>query len=91
MHLIHLNSILRGRGIKLEREIGSDFSPVLIDHAKREARTYLRGDDQRKIDFHIAKNETLIQDLAAATGLNRSRLAGSVSLIPRDSGSRQPN
>ena len=81
MQLIHFNSILRGKEIKLERAIGTDFSSVLIDHAKREAKTYLRDEDQRKFEFHLAKNESLIQDLADATGLKRSRLSSSFDLI----------
>jgi SAM-dependent methyltransferase len=81
MQLIHFNSILREKGIKLERAIGTDFSPVLIDRAKLEAKTYLRDEDQRKFEFHIAKNESLIQDLADATGLERSRLSSSFDLI----------
>jgi ubiquinone/menaquinone biosynthesis C-methylase UbiE len=81
MHLIHLSSILREKGIRLERAIGTDFSPVLIDHAKREAKTYLRDEDQRKIEFYVAKNESLIQDLADAAGVKRSRLSNSFDLI----------
>ena len=81
MNLVHFTSILKGKGIPLERAVGTDFSPVLIDAAKREAQAYLTGDDQRKVEFHVAKNETLVQDLADAAGLERSRLSGSFDFI----------
>ena len=77
MNLVHFTSILKRKGIGLERAVGTDFSPVLIDAARREAQAYLSVDDQRKIEFHVAKNESLVQDLAEATGLERSRLSGS--------------
>ena len=38
MNLVHFTSILKGKGITFERAVGTDFSPVLIDAAKREAR-----------------------------------------------------
>ena len=81
MNLVHFSSILKGKGIPLERAVGTDTAPVLIDAAKREAQAYLTGDDQRKVEFRVAKNETLMQDLADAAGLERSRLFGSFDFI----------
>ncbi len=81
MNLVHFMSILKGSGIKVRGAVGTDFSPVLIDAAKREAKTYLRNDDQSKIEFHVAKNESLVQDLAAATGSERSGLSGSFDFL----------
>lgn len=81
MNLVHFTSILRKKGLRLERAVGTDFSPVLIDAAKREARAYLGGDDQRKLEFHVAKNETLVRDLANATGVEPASLSGSFDFI----------
>jgi SAM-dependent methyltransferase len=81
MNLIHLLSRLRERSVKVERAMGTDFSPALIEAARREARTYLPEGDQRKIEFHVAKNESLIEDLAKTTGTESSRWAGSFDLI----------
>jgi SAM-dependent methyltransferase len=37
MNLIHLMAVLNQEGIKVEKATGTDFSPVLIEAAKREA------------------------------------------------------
>jgi len=66
MNLIHLVSVLRREGINLDRAIGTDFSPVLIDAAQREANKYLQDSDRDKIEFLVARNETLVKDLSAA-------------------------
>lgn len=81
MNLVHLTSMLRQQGVKVDKAIGTDFSPVLIDAAKREAKNYLREEDQHKIEFHVAKNESLVQDIAKATGTEPSKLAGSFEFM----------
>jgi len=81
MNLLHLVSVLRREGIKVSRAIGTDFSPVLIESAKRETKSYLSEEDQRTVDFYVAKNETLLSDLSVATGQVRSELESSFHLI----------
>ncbi len=81
MNLVHLVSVLTQAGIKIQTAMGTDFSPVLIDAAKRESKNYLRPEDQGRIQFHIAKNETLIADISAATGTERAKLLGSFDFI----------
>jgi SAM-dependent methyltransferase len=81
MNLVHLVSILTRSGIKIERAVGTDFSPVLIEAAKNESKNYLRPDEQGKIQFHIAKNEALVADISAATGTARAQLLGSFDFI----------
>jgi SAM-dependent methyltransferase len=81
MNLVHLVSLLRREGIDVSRAVGTDFSPVLIEAAKREARSYLRQHDRRKVDFYVAKNETLIGNLSEVTGQARSELENSFHLI----------
>jgi len=81
MNLVHLVSVLQQEGIKVQRAVGTDFSPVLIEAAKRESKNYLRSEDQGKMEFHIAKNESLVADLAAAKGIDPVKLAGSFDFI----------
>lgn len=66
MNLLHLVSVLRRKGFKIERAIGADFSPVLIEAANRETQSYLTPSDRSRVRFCVAKNETLLEDLAAA-------------------------
>jgi SAM-dependent methyltransferase len=81
MNLIHLLSMLTEEGLKVERAVGTDFSPALIEAANKEAKTYLREADQRKVAFQVAKNESLIEDLANTSGTERSRWASSFDFI----------
>lgn len=81
MNLVHLVSILTQAGIKVQKAVGTDLSPVLIEAAKRESKNYLRPEDQGRIEFHVAKNETLVAELSAATGEGRAQLAGSFDFI----------
>src|SRR5947208_15765554 len=39
MNLLHLISVLGQEGIRVESAIGADFSPVLIEAARREAKS----------------------------------------------------
>jgi SAM-dependent methyltransferase len=64
MNLIHLISILKREGIKVEKAIGTDFSPVLIDAAKAEARNQLGENYSRGLEFKVAMNETLLHDIS---------------------------
>jgi len=81
MNLVHLVSVLKQTGIKVDRAVGTDFSPVLIDAAKREAISYLPPEDQGRLAFHVAKNESLIQDIAAVSGADRAQLVNSYDFI----------
>jgi SAM-dependent methyltransferase len=81
MNLLHLVSVLRREGLRVSRAVGTDFSPVLIEAAKREAKSYLRDEDQRNVDFYVARNETLLGDLSVVTGQPRSDLENSFHFI----------
>jgi SAM-dependent methyltransferase len=81
MNLVHLISVLEQGGVRVEAAVGTDFSPVLIEAARREAQNYLRKDEASKVAFHVAKNETLIQDLTASAGAGKGTLANSFHLI----------
>jgi SAM-dependent methyltransferase len=81
MNLIRLLAVLRGAGVRLEKAIGADFSPVLIDAARREAKDVLKEGDLQKIEFHVAKNEQLIDDLASALESTPGELKNSFHFI----------
>jgi len=81
MNLLHLISVLGREGIQLESALGADFSPVLIDAARREAENYLGDEEQRKVEFHVAKNETLIDDLSESMRRPKSELKDSFHFV----------
>ena len=74
MNLFHLTSVLNRQGISFTA-LGTDFSPVLVNAAKREANGL------RSIDFHIARNEHLINDLSTALHTERRKLEKSFQFI----------
>src|SRR5262245_34080614 len=57
MNVINLIAVLQREGIPVLQAFGTDFSPVLIDTAKREAASYLPKDSKSSLEFHVAKNE----------------------------------
>ncbi len=77
MNILHLISVLNREGIQVESAIGADFSPVLIEAARREAKSCLRDEEQRKVEFHVARNETLIDDLSESMRRPKSELENS--------------
>jgi SAM-dependent methyltransferase len=81
MNLVHLVATLVRSGVKVEHALGTDFSPVLVEAANAETRTYLRADEQARLKFLVARNETLAGDIAAARALPRSAVHGSFDLI----------
>ena len=81
MNLVHLISVLAREGIQVESAIGADFSPVLIEAARREAKSYLGREEQGKVAFHVAKNETLMEDLSASLEKAKSELGNSFHFI----------
>ena len=81
MNLIHLISLLNESSIRVDRAIGTDFSPVLIDAANREAKSYLPQVQRSHIEFYVAKHETLIQDLAKGSQTDSSHLNNSFHFI----------
>jgi len=81
MNLLHLVPVLRREGIQVERAVGTDFSPVLIEAAKRGRKNFLREEEQRDIGFYVARNETLMDDLSSALGKGRPELENSFDFI----------
>ena len=81
MNLLHLISVLEKGPINIETAVGTDFSPVMIEAAKRETRHFLGEAAAQKIHFHVSKNETLLADLSASTGIEASTLKHSFHFV----------
>jgi SAM-dependent methyltransferase len=77
MHLLHMISVLSRGGINVDSAIGTDFSPVLIEAAVQETKNYLPAEDRRKVQFCVARNETLIDNLSSSLGKQRTELENS--------------
>ena|SRR5579864_2739717 len=81
MNIIGLVSLLEQKGIPVERAYGTDFSPRLVESATQEAKACLTPDLVKKVSFHVARNEKLMDDLAAASGKPVKDLTGYFDLI----------
>ena len=81
MNLLHLTSMLGQQGVRVEKAIGTDFSPVLVKAAKGEAQRWLAEKDQGKVEFCVANNETLSDDLSNALGKSKTELNDSFHFI----------
>jgi SAM-dependent methyltransferase len=81
MNLLHLLLTLRREGINVVQAVGTDFSPVLIETAQAEAKNSLDAREREKVQFYVAKNESLIADLSASTGLVQTSLRDSFHFI----------
>jgi SAM-dependent methyltransferase len=81
MNLLHLISLFSRGGSKIDNAIGTDFSPLLIEAANREAESYLIPQQRSLVQFCVAKNESLLEDLSAGLRKERSDLEGSFHFI----------
>jgi SAM-dependent methyltransferase len=81
MNLLHLVSVLSHDGFNVASAIGTDFSPVLIQAANKEAQGYLTQWELSRVQFCVAKNETLIEDMSARLGQELSKLENSFHFI----------
>jgi SAM-dependent methyltransferase len=81
MNLLHLVAVLSRDGYNIDSAIGTDFSPVLIEAANKEAQNYLTSLQRSRVQFCVAKNETLLEDLSAGLGQERPQLENSFHFI----------
>jgi SAM-dependent methyltransferase len=81
MNIISLVSLLEENSIPVEFAYGTDFSPRLVQSAVQEASANLPPGLAKKLTFHVARNERLIEDLAASGNRPVDNLAGSFDLI----------
>src|ERR1700709_1895115 len=66
MNIITLVSLLERRGRKIESAVGTDFSERLISAANGESKSLLTPEQQGKVRFVVARNETIASDLGQA-------------------------
>ena len=81
MNLLHVVKLLADRGLEAEAAFGTDFAETMINAARNEAKSHLSPDEQKKVNFVVARNESLSEDLASELGVLRSNLIGSFHLI----------
>jgi SAM-dependent methyltransferase len=81
MNLLHLVSVLSHDGLDVASAIGTDFSPVLIQAANKEAQSYLTQWERSRVQFCVAKNEKLLEDLSEGLGQELSELENSFQFV----------
>jgi SAM-dependent methyltransferase len=81
MNIIGLVSLLEQKGVPVDCAYGTDFSPRLLQSAAQEAKASLTPDLAKKLRFHVANNERLAEDLAAARGWPIEDLVGFFDLV----------
>lgn len=81
MNIIQLTSRLERQGVAVECAYGTDFSPRLVQAAEREAKNLLPPSLAKKLIFYTARNERLVEDLAADRGWKIQDLVGAFDLI----------
>jgi len=81
MNIIRLVALLEKRGMPVECAYGTDFSPRLIEAAQRESKALLPPGLAEKLNFHAARNERLLADLAERRGRPAEDLLGYFDLI----------
>ena len=81
MNITRLLSLLEQKEVRVESAYGTDFSPLLVQAAEREARAFLSPHLAGKLSFHVARNESLLQDLSSELGRRDEDLVGAFDLI----------
>lgn len=81
MNLLKLVQLLQAQRAELDRAYGTDFSPPMIDAARREAMQHLPAELNAKLIFAVANNETLSTDLGRALSIAPEQLRGTFDLI----------
>ena len=81
MNLLRIAELLRTEGAALERAYGVDFSPPMIEAAKKEALAHLPESLNSRLTYAVAGNENLISDLCRELRSSRKDLTGTFDLI----------
>jgi SAM-dependent methyltransferase len=81
MNLLRIAELLRSEGAGLERAYGVDFSPPMIEAARKEAREHLPESLNSKLTYAVAGNENLMSDLCRELRSSRKDLTGTFDLI----------
>ena len=81
MNLLRIAELLRTERAGLERAYGVDFSPPMIEAARKEAQEHLPEDLRSKLTYAVAGNENLASDLCRELRTSRKDLVGTFDLI----------
>jgi SAM-dependent methyltransferase len=81
MNLIHLVGLAESMNIPVARAYGADFSPKLIEAARADMARIVTARSRDRVEFVVARNETIVNDMAAGIGLAPSALLGSFHLV----------
>ena len=81
MNIIRLTSLLEENGFPVDYAYGADFSPRMVQTALQEAKASLSPTLAGKLSFYVARNERLLDDLAAARATQPEDLVGSFDLV----------
>src|SRR5262249_7204792 len=81
MNLLRVVELLQRQGADLDEAIGADFSPRMIEAARRDGVRHLPRALARRVRFAVASNETLVEDLARSLGRPAEKLLGTFDLV----------
>jgi SAM-dependent methyltransferase len=80
-NLLRIAELRGAEGAPLEGAYGVDFSPPMIEAAKKEAQDHLPEDLKSKLVYAVAGNENLMSDLCRELRSSREELSGKFDLI----------
>lgn len=81
MNMLKIIDLLQTQGAILDRAFGTDFSPPMIEAARMETAQHLPAELNAKINYVVARNETLASDLAQGIGAAPPDLPNTFHLI----------
>ena len=81
MNLIYLVRLLMTKKIPLEKAIGTDFSQRLIEAASLECSVLNSSEYKSKIQFLVASNESLLEDLTKQLSVTSNSICKTFDLI----------
>lgn len=81
MNLIHAVNLLISKQVPLGMAIGTDFSQLLIETATIECAALHSPEYQSRIQFLVASNESLLDDLTQQLSVSRFSMCNTFDLI----------
>ena len=81
MNLIHLVGLAESMNIPVARAYGADFSPKLIEAARVDTARILKTRNRDRVEFVVARNETIVADMAAGIGVAPDALHASFHVV----------
>jgi len=81
MNLLRVMELLRSEGAAIERGYGADFSPPMVEAARKEAAEHLPQALNSKLTYVVAGNENLTGDLCRELSVQKEKMLGTFDLI----------